>query len=224
MSSDTPGFGGTIQFKKLMKELNKNLTKLSDLTIEMIVQGQKALVEDDEKLYRKLKQDLEEVHELCYALEDTIVSSLALHQPFAGDLRYILSTLRIMNEIHRSAHDAVHIAKSTKYIDQTYQTFVKRIGKLSEEACELFSRSITAFKNRKELDLEEWRILDDEIDEAHKQIIKDIAKKIEEDPSWARAGMSLTLATRYIERIADHACNIVEESYYVVTGKRGKIL
>lgn len=217
-------FGGTIRFKELMEQLNDRLTNLSDLVIDMIERGKTALLEDNESVYKELDELLDKVHENCYYIEDTIQSSLALHQPFAGDLRYILAGLKITNEIHRSAHDAVHIAHSTSFIElKQYDEILKKIGSLAEDSSDMFQKSVKAFQDRKALDFDVWQELDDAIDDMHKEIIIEITEIIEKDPKWTRAGTSLILTTRYIERIADHACNIVEESNFVVTGERGKI-
>ncbi|MHA1211206.1 MAG: phosphate signaling complex PhoU family protein [Candidatus Heimdallarchaeota archaeon] len=224
MADKKSSFGGTIRFKALMEKVNFHLAKLSDLVIVMISEGKRALTKDDEGLFHDIKIELEEVHEICYALEDAILNSIALHQPFAQDLRYILSTLKITNEIHRSAHDAVHIANSSAFIDlKIHSDMVTRIGKLASKASKMFKASIEAFRNRKAPSVEEWKVLDDEVDDLHVEIIDEMVSLMEKDTTWARAGVSLILATRYIERIADHACNIVEESIYVVTSKRVKI-
>jgi len=217
-------FGGTIRFKELMEQLNGCLAELTDLVIEMIEDGHKALIEDDEQLFKKISVNLNKVHRLAYSVEDSVQSSLALHQPFASDLRYILSTLKITNEIHRSAHDAVHIANSTTYVDVSLtKELIQRVADLAKRAADMFERSVDAFLQRKELDIVKWKKLDDKVDSLHAQLINDIIAGIQKDPAWSRSGVSLVLATRYIERIADHACNIVEESIFVVTSKRVKI-
>jgi len=219
-------FGGTIRFKQLMAELTENLSKLSKLTTEMIDKGIQALVEDDEELYKGLKKDLEKIHTIFNDLDSSAVSSLALHQPFARDLRYIISSIKIGHEIHRCAHDAVHIARSSEFVDRRKSKFngcITDIGKLGQLALNMFKESTNAFLNKKVLDFTKWQKSDDEIDTKHEEIIKDISSIMCQNPDWIRAGVSLILATRYIERIADHACNIVEESKYVVTSERGKI-
>jgi len=217
-------YGGTIRFKEIMDTLNAHLDNLSTLVVKMIQDGIIALTNDDENLFNGTKIDLEKVHKICYLLEDTISSSIALHQPFARDLRFILSTLKISNEIHRSAHDAVHIANSSSFIDQkTHSEIVGKITELANKASSMFKAAVEAFRKRKALDVNTWTSLDNDVDNFHSEIIEEIVKLITNDPAWARAGTSLILATRYIERIADHACNIVEESIYVVTSKRVKI-
>lgn len=207
-----------------MKELNQHLVDLSNLVIKMIKDGNTALANDNEALFKKLEEELKEVHVHCNSIDETVMNTIALHQPFAKDLRFILSTLKVSNEIHRSAHDAVHIANSSAFINlEQYNDIIQRIGDLAAKASSMFKKSIDAFSNQKELNVQKWTKKDDEVDRLHSEIIQDVTKIIEKDPTWSRAGVSLILTTRYIERIADHACNIVEESNYVVTGKKAKI-
>ncbi|MHA1188108.1 MAG: phosphate signaling complex protein PhoU [Candidatus Heimdallarchaeota archaeon] len=224
MNEKTRAFGGSIRFKDLMNEITENLVDLSNLVVSMIKNGKKALVEDNAKLLPKLEKELEKVHELSYSLEDSILNTIALHQPFARDLRYILSILKISNDIHRTAHDAVHIARSTNYVDmKLHSKMIKKVGALAVKSSKMFTNSVKAFRNREAPEVDDWKILDDEIDHLHTEIIDEVVALMKEDSAWDRAGVSLILATRYIERIADHACNIVEESIFVVTSKRVKI-
>lgn len=219
-------FGGTIRFKELMNELTDHVSELSKLVAGMIKSGISALLKDDEELFKELKSELGKVHKVFNDLDSSAVGSLALHQPFAGDLRFILSSLKIGHEIHRCAHDAVHIARSSEYVDREKVMFngcIADIGKLGKLALKMFKDSTNAFLNKKALDFDKWTKLDDKVDRVHDEIINEINSIMEKNPDWVRAGVSLILATRYIERIADHSCNIVEESSYVVTSKRGKI-
>lgn len=219
-------FGGTIRFKELMIELTGHVSKISKLVAKMIDKGVKALLEDDEKAYKKLQRDISKIHTMFNDLDSSAMNSLALHQPFASDLRYIISSIKIGHEIHRCAHDAVHIARSSEFVDREKKMFngsIADIGALGQLALNMFKESTNAFLDKKVLDFNDWKKLDDEVDDKHDEIIQDIGLIMEKHPDFVRAGVSLILATRYIERIADHACNIVEESKYVVTSEREKI-
>ena len=224
MKEKKASFGGTIRFKEIMSQLITHLTNLTDLVIEMIEQSHKALLEDNEQIYEDLQRKMEKVHFIYNEVEDTVQSGLALHHPFASDLRYSISALKIAYDIHRSAHDAAHIAQSSVYIDLShYPEIIERVGKLASDAISMFRKSIQSFQKQESVNYDAWKKLDDKIDEEHKKIIFDISEIIQKDPSWSRAGVSLILATRYIERIADHACNIAEETSFIVTSKRKKI-
>ena len=153
LNTNQSKFGGTIRFKEIMKELNKHLLDLSELVIKMIQEGNVALIQDEEELFKKLEKELLEVHNHCYSIDETVMNSIALHQPFAKDLRFILSTLKVSNEIHRSAHDAVHIANSTSFIDlKDHSDIITRIGDIADKASSMFKDSVNAFTNQKALD------------------------------------------------------------------------
>lgn len=226
MEKNIEAFGGTIRFKNLMKQLVKNITILTTYVKEMINSSIGALLEDNEEEYLILEKKLDDVHLYMEKLDNSVMNSIALHQPFASDLRFLISSLKISNEVHRCAHNAVHIAQSSKFIERNmkcYAVVIEEIGSLARKALIMYETSVTAFLMRKALDSDRWVELDDEIDSLHEKIITDIRKIMSDDCKNINAGTSLILATRYIERIADHACNIVEESTYVVTSKREKI-
>jgi phosphate transport system protein len=219
-------FGGTIRFKELMEQTYERLEKLANLTEVMFEKSINALLEDKEEDYRELKKEFDEIKESRISLEKSIVNSLTLHQPFGRDLRFLIASLKIANEIERTARDAVHISHSSKFFDRSMTSlgpFVKEIGNLAKKALFMYTESIQFFLARKAVDSEEWTALDDEIDDLHKKLIDDITESIDKNTNSTRAGVSLILATRYIERIADHACNICEEAVFVATSKREPI-
>ena len=100
---------------------------------------------------------------------------------------------------------------------------IEEIAVLARKAFFMYTTSIDAFLSMKALDTLVWTKMDDEIDSLHVKIIDNIRSIMSNDCVNINAGTSLILATRYIERIADHACNIAEESTYVVTSKKEKI-
>jgi phosphate transport system protein len=101
---------------------------------------------------------------------------------------------------------------------------VEKIQILAEKSLIMYNESIEMFLDQKEVNSEEWSKQDDEIDTLHKELIDKITEQMLCNGDEAtRAGVSLILSTRYIERIADHACNICEESIYVATSKREPI-
>ncbi|NHJ49249.1 MAG: hypothetical protein FK733_15785 [Asgard group archaeon] len=219
-------FGGTIRFKELMEKNVKRLKNLANLTQEMIEQSIVALKEDKVEIYEEIASKLNTIKEYRVSLEKNIINSVTLHQPFARDLRFLISSLKIANELERTARDAIHIAHSSKYVDRTMKSLkdvVDKICDLASKALFMYTESIKYFLARKVVDSDKWTALDDEVDETHKEIIEEITSIMDTQCESTRAGVSLILTTRYIERIADHACNISEESTFVATSKRNPI-
>jgi phosphate transport system protein len=219
-------FGGTIRFQELMKKNVERLRKLANLTDDMLKDSVTVLINDDEELFNELEISFEKVREYRVDLEKSIVNSIVLHQPFATDLRFLISSLKIANEIERTARDAVHIAHSSQYIDRSMkniQEYVSKIIDMAKKANKMYSESIQFFLNREVVDTEAWTKQDDEIDELHKQLIDEVIDEMQKNGNTTRAAVSLILSIRYIERIADHACNISEESTFVAAAKRDPI-
>jgi phosphate transport system protein len=219
-------FGGTIRFQKQMQKNVDRLKKLANLTEEMLNDSVIVLINDDEELFKELELNFEKVREYRVDLEKSIVNSIVLHQPFATDLRFLISSLKIANEIERTARDAVHIANSSQFIDRSMkniQKYVEKIIDMAKKANKMYSESIQFFLNREVVDTESWTKQDDEIDELHKQLIDEVISEMQKNGNTTRAAVSLVLSIRYIERIADHACNISEESTFVAAAKRDPI-
>lgn len=219
-------FSGTIRFQELMKKNVDCLKKLANLTDKMLTDSIVVLTNYDEELFKELETKFEKVRKYRVDLEKSIVDSIVLHQPFATDLRFLISSLKIANEIERTARDAVHIAHSSNYLNGSMKKihgFVNKIIDMAKKANKMYSESIQFFLERKAVDSKAWTKQDDEIDELHKQLIDDVIDEIQNNGNTTRAAVSLILSIRYIERIADHACNICEESTFVAAAKRDPI-
>jgi phosphate transport system protein len=226
MDEESDMFGGTIRFKELMEKTVERLESFANLTEEMIKQSIDALVNDKIEIYQELKEKMVDIKDFRVSLEKSVVNSIALHQPFASDLRFLISSLKIANEIERTARDAIHIAHSSKYFDRSMKNLTKcveEIGELAKKALYMYTESIQFFLARKAVDIGRWTILDDEVDDMHKRLIEDLTEQITANGESTRAVISLILTTRYIERVADHSCNICEEAIFVATSKREPI-
>ncbi|NHK30333.1 MAG: hypothetical protein FK730_03215 [Asgard group archaeon] len=219
-------FGGTIRFQEQMKKNVDCLKKLANLTDKMLNDSLVVLENDDAELFKELENRFEKVQKYRVELENSIVNSIVLHQPFATDLRFLISSLKIANEIERTARDAVHIANSSHFLDRSMkniQKYVAKIIDMAKKANKMYSKSIQYFLKREVVDTEAWIKQDDEIDELHKQLIDEVIGEMQKNGNTSRAAVSLVLSIRYIERIADHACNISEESTFVAAAKRDPI-
>ncbi|NHJ40171.1 MAG: hypothetical protein FK731_09085 [Asgard group archaeon] len=219
-------FSGTIRFKEMMEKSVIRLKKVAHLTDEMLNDSITVLLNDDEELYKELEAKFEKVRKYRVSLEKSIVNNIVLHQPFATDLRFLISSLKIANEIERTARDAVHIAHSSNYIDRSMvnmQLYVEKIIEMAKKANKMYSESIQFFLERKVVDTKKWTKQDDEIDKLQEKLIDEIIGEMQKNGKATRAAVSLILSIRYIERIADHACNIGEESTFVVAAKRDPI-
>ena len=153
-------------------------------------------------------------------LEERCYQQLALQQPMAGDLRSLVTAIRMISEIERSGDLVVNIAKGARRLFGTELTARLRghIGNMGEEATRLFRLAMDSY-----VDLDAGMAaalddLDDRLDTIHGDYIQEIFIAHNAGEIEIQGAVQLALIGRYYERIGDHAVNIGERVRYMVTG------
>jgi phosphate transport system protein len=152
--------------------------------------------------------------------EEECLKVLALHQPVAGDLRFIVAILKINSDLERIGDFAVHIAE--KAIQLSKQKAVRvpdEFFEMAEKTQIMMKKSIEALIN---LDAELARSIsfsDDEIDDLNKKISDQAKAEIRAHPENLDPLSNLLSVSRSIERIADHVTNIAEDVIYMIEGE-----
>lgn len=154
-----------------------------------------------------------ETEEQCYAV-------FALQQPMAGDLRGLITAVRMISEIERSGDLVVNIAKGARRIYGTeYPPRIRGlIGHMGDEAARLFRLAIDSYADGDAAMAAALDDLDDRLDSLHQDYIAEIFEASQDGAFEVQAAVQLALIGRYYERIGDHAVNIGERVRYMVTG------
>lgn len=161
------------------------------------------------------KIDQEEVE-----IEEECLKILALHQPVANDLRLIVAILKINNDLERIADLSVNIAERAVYLTNEAKVDLPfDLGKMAGMVQSMLKRSLDAMVNRDERLGRQVCIDDDEVDAMNREMYVLVEKAIQKDPSGLNSYIQLLSASRYLERMADHATNIAEDVIYLVTGE-----
>ncbi len=201
-------------------QIRAMLAEMSKVAQSMMEDSIKALLRGDKELAKNVKKRDGIVDRFDNDIEDVCFKVLAMYDPKAFDLRFVMSALRIIVDLERIGDSSVNIAKQVKHIDSSCtQNFSSKINEMATAAKGMLEASIEAFfKNDTPLALETIK-KDDYIDKLNKQIITDIINYISLNPQHVKSGVSLVYIARNIERIADHATNICEFVYFKKTGK-----
>lgn len=186
------------------QNLHRSILALDNQDLEIANQ----VIEKDDSI------DIKEVE-----LEEECLKILALYQPVAVDLRYIIATLKVNNDLERIGDLAVNIAKSIKYfIEGVNVKPFKELMKSSKIVQQMLKMSLDSFI-RLDVDLANSILIeDDKVDDIHRQITKKVISKISFDKVNAEQWMSILTVSRYLERAADHTTNIAEDILYLVEG------
>ena len=207
-------------FDEELKELNKQLLRMSALVEETISRSVKALVERRDDLAREVIKHEEEINMLEIEIDELCLRLLALHQPKAIDLRFITSVMKINSDLERIADQAVNIAERTEeIIKQPLLKPLIDIPRMAILAQKMVKDSIDSLVNKDETLARDVCKRDDEVDDLNDQIFRELLTYMMQAPKTVTIAIELILVGRHLERIADHATNIAEDVIYFVRGE-----
>lgn len=153
-------------------------------------------------------------------LEERCIELLALQQPMARDLRFITSTLKIVNDLERVGDHAVNIAQSAERIAGARPiTPEPEIVEMARLTRQMLSDAIDAFIRGDATAGREICRRDDLVDALNRSVFRILLTHMMEDPKQISNGMELFLVSRNLERVADLATNVAEGVVFLVEGK-----
>jgi phosphate transport system protein len=208
-------------FDEELKALNQKLLKMALLTQESIFKSVEALKARDVEMARAVISDDVTVDNLENEIDDSVLNMVALYQPVASDLRFLLTAMKVNADLERMADLAVDI--SQRVLELAPLPLLKPlidIPKLSAVAQEMIKKAIDAFVNRDVALAKEVCLSDSRADQL-RDLIQDelINDYLAKDARSATRAVPLLLIARYLERICDHATNIAEDIIYMVEAK-----
>jgi phosphate transport system protein len=210
----------TKRYQHEIDKLKKKILHLTAMVEENLMAAVRSFTERNTDLAERVIDIDNEVDQYEVEVEEDGLKILALYQPVAIDLRFIIAVLKINNDLERIGDLAVNIAKRTRALAclSTVEVPFDLQGML-EQTVRMVKRASDALV---EMDVEIAREVlqtDDEVDDRHRQTYSIVQEKIREDPSLTDCYISLLSVSRNLERIADHATNIAEDVIYMVDGE-----
>ena len=207
-------------FEADLHALRDRLLAMGSLAETMIHKGIKALVDRDAVLVQAVLAHEEEMDLLCIEIDDRCFTLLALRQPMASDLRFLVGAIKINSDLERIGDQAVSIAlRSRSLITQPQLKPLIDIPRMAGVVQWMVRKSLDAFVQR---DPELARRVideDDEVDNLRDQVFRELLTYMMGDASTIPRAIDLMLISRNLERIADHSTNIAEDVIYIVRGE-----
>lgn len=207
-------------FHQELDSLRERVVRLGASVIEAIPRATAALLDGDLESADYLVQADDEIDARTIDIEDDCFQQLALQSPVAGDLRQLVSIIKIVGELERSADLAVNICKAARRIYGHDLDPVLRglISKMSEQAQQLFIAAMDAFENN---DVPKAAAIDDMdsfLDGLHRQFIQEIFESHAHQKIDLQVAVQMAVVARFYERIGDHAVNVGERTRFILTG------
>jgi phosphate transport system protein len=187
---------------------------------EQIANSIKALVERDSDLGRRVIENDHRVNAMDVQIDEDCLRLIALHQPMAGDLRFLTTAMKISTELERMSDLAENISERSIELNEEPQLkpYID-IPRMAQEALRMVKESLDAFVNRNSELARSVCKADDVIDDLNHQIFRELLSFMIEDPQTTTRAIRISFISKYLERIADHATNIAELVVYLVEGK-----
>lgn len=209
------------QFDDSLNELRAALIRMGRQVEEAIRRSVESLKDGNVELAEQIIGHDPEINRLEEEIEGIATRLIATQQPVAKDLRRILIAFRMANDLERMADLAVDVAQVTKRIGG--EPLIKPlidIPRMAELVLAMTDDSINAYMNEN-LDLAyKMAKMDDEVDQLHGQILREMFAYLVEDPTKVSQVLLICFVSRYLERMADHATNIGESVVYLIKGHR----
>ncbi|MGB2691184.1 MAG: phosphate signaling complex protein PhoU [Thermodesulfobacteriota bacterium] len=209
-----------IRLTEETNKLKKMLFEMATSVEEMIAKSVKALEENNMILAEDVIKSDQKVNEMEIEIDNQCIRILALLHPEAEDLRAVTMIMKINNDLERIGDHAVNIAEKAIYLaDKPPVKPLIDIPKMAEKAIEMLQESLDSFVNKDaELAVQVCK-KDDEVDALEPQIVRELVTYMISDPQTIDRSLALILIARALERVADLATNIAEDTYYIASGK-----
>lgn len=203
-----------------LDHVRNEIVRLAGMVTESLAQATQALLDGDLEVAEEIIRNDDVLDVLTLDIEERCYQLLALQQPMAGDLRTLLTDLRMAAEIERSGDLVANIMKSTRRLygiplDPVIRGMIDQMGR---KVGRLFRLAIDAYVDGDVALASALDDMDDDIDELHAEFIQAIFEAHERQHSEVKISVQLAMVGRYYERIADHAVNIGERVQYMLTG------
>ena len=215
---------GFRHFHEQLAHLKQRLLDMSELAKSMIDRSVDALLTRDETKAEAVIAGDRELDALEVEIEDQAIALLALQQPMARDLRFIVSAIKVSNDLERVGDHAVNIAQSTLRLTsiRTVITPDPEIAEMARRARQMLGTALTAFVRADGAMGREVCRADDEVDALHDSVFRILLTHMLADARTINVSLELLLVSRNLERVADLATNIGEDAVFLAEGKQIK--
>ena len=207
-------------FHEELEALKQTLLAMGGLVEDQIRRVNTALLERDSTVAQDVIERDTQVNTYDVEVDEKCVELLALHQPAAGDLRFITTALKIVTDLERIGDQAVNIAQRVLELNREPQLkpYID-LPRMAERAQRMVKESLDAFVARDTELARQVCAEDGAVDDLNHQIFRELLTFMMEDPKTIPRAIRLILIARFLERVADHATNIAEMVIYMVDSK-----
>ncbi len=206
-------------FDHQLIEIRDNILRMGQLVDGAIDRAMQALAQQDHALARQIISDDTAINDLRFKVEEACLTAIATQQPAASDLRMVIASMNMVNDLERMADHATGIAKTVLRMgDEPLLKPLIDLPRMAENARDMLRRGLDAFVAH---DVAAARAVageDDTLDHYYKAIFDELLGIMARDPASIPRGTYLLWCAHNLERIGDRVTNIAERVVFMTTG------
>ena len=208
------------RLQREIERLKKSILTLGALVEERVHMAVQAISDRDEKLARQVIDGDIQIDEMEVDLEEECLKLLALHQPVAIDLRFIIAVLKINNDLERIGDLAVNIGERAMFVSTRERIDIPfDFPTMSKIVKTMLKKSLDSLVNMDASLAKDVCKMDDDVDTINRQMYDQVREGICKHPNNLELLTHLLSTSRHLERIGDLATNISEDVIYMIEGK-----
>jgi len=210
----------TRHIERQIEHLKERILRVGTLVEEAISRSISAVINRDVSLAQRVMASDEAIDRMEVEVEEECLKILALYQPVAADLRFVVAVLKINNDLERMGDLAKNIAKRVAQLEDAgpldLPPEIRTMAALAEE---MVRECLAAVVDGDPVLARRVREQDDAVDAQRQRVRKRLLDGIKAGPDRVEALLRLNSITKHIERIADMATNVAEDVIYMVEGE-----
>lgn len=202
-----------------VENLKKDILRLGALAEQAVRDATQAMENRDEELARQVIDNDVKLDDMEVQVEESCLKILALYQPVATDLRFIIAVLKINNDLERVGDLAVNVAERAAFLATQPPVDISfDFQSMASKAQDMLKRSLDALVGFNAEIAHAVCAGDDEVDAMNRQVYLAVEEAIGAHPQQTESLIHTLSVSRHLERIADHATNIAEDVIYMIDG------
>ncbi len=203
-----------------LDRLKKQLLEVGSLVEEATNKAIVALTELRRDAAAEIVASDDEIDQREVVIEEECLKILALHQPVARDLRFVVGVMKLNNDLERMGDQAVNIAERAMMLSGQAPLGVPLdFNRMASVVREMVRASLDAAINEDTELARKVRRMDDEVDDVHREMFTVLEERMCQDPDTVARAVAYLSASRDLERIGDLATNIAEDVIFMVEGE-----
>ncbi|HEV2880896.1 MAG TPA: phosphate signaling complex protein PhoU [Pyrinomonadaceae bacterium] len=199
-----------------LDNLRSRVLLLGGKTETALARAMSALVERDTGAAREVLRDDDQIDQLEVEIDRLCIDVLALRQPAARDLRFVVSVAKVTPILERIADHACNIARAA--IDLNDEPQLKpfaELPRMAAQASAMLRAALDAFTRSNATEARAVILGDDEIDALYEHMFQTLIKLMTSDPTTTGRGARLLLVAKHLERVGDYVTDICELTVYM---------